>query len=519
MRISRTRAGLAILSVGLMALTACGGSSSGSKTSGSGSASNNNPINTTKTLTIAETVAPVSFDPQATNLNATWLAWELSYQCLMISDATGAEHPQLATGYTASTDGLTYTFTLRSGVKFHNGNVLTPDDVVYTFQRLQATGLAYYKTRFASLTSVTASGTDKVVFQLSRIDPGFLLNLSDPSTAGCAILNRAAATAADPALKMVGTGPLAVDSYAPNSQLVLHTFADFWGTKPKYAGLVVRYIPDSSAQMAALKSGQVDLTFPTGTTAKTLEADSSLKVDSVISAASIAININSASKPLQDVRVRQAVELAMNRDEIVSAVLLGGGSAAGLIPVGYPWAPKTSELDNYTLDVAKAKSLLADAGYASGLNLEFQYIAGYNDYIERLANVMASELSKVGITLKLSPLPQATWLTNLTSMKYDITYDAYPYFSDPLYYVLIRGGRSGPTPDQIVSLTKQAQAATSQPAYQTAIVAIAKAEANLAFGTFVLANTTLWVAHGKGVNNVKPDMSNTRQFLFNVTMS
>jgi peptide/nickel transport system substrate-binding protein len=505
------RRGLALVFAVTIAVgvAACSGTGTPAKTTSS----------TNGTLTIAETVGPQTFDPQATSLNATWLAWELSYQCLLSADEKGKFNPVLATSYDVSKDGLTYTFHLRKGVTFQDGSPFTSDDVVFTFQRLQKTGLDYFKTRFANVTAITAPDPMTAVFTLKQVDPGFLLNLSDPSTAGCAILSRKATSTNDPALKMIGTGPFAVTDYAANSQLSLTRYDGYWGDKPAYKNLVVRYMPDASAQVAALQSGQVDLIFPAGTTVKTLQTNKSVKIEKVVSGAGININLNSASPALSDVRVRQAILLAMDREEIVNSVLLGGGAVAGPIPVGYSWAPKTKDVPNYTKNVAKAKQLLSDAGYGKGLTIDFQYIADYNDYIDRLATVMQKQLAAVGITLTLKPLAQPVWLQNLSTAQFDLSYNGYPFFADPLYYVLIRPGRSGPTPPELDAAVAAARAATKPDDYINKIIDVAKLEGQLGFGTMTLADTDLWVAHRAGIGNVVPKMDNTRQFLFDVTVA
>jgi peptide/nickel transport system substrate-binding protein len=469
------------------------------------------------TLTIAETVGPETFDPQATALNATWLAWELSYQCLLSADETGALNPVLATDYEIADDGLTYTFNLRDDVIFHDGSPFTSDDVVFTFERLLDTGLDYYKSRFKNVTSITAEGDYTVVFQLGVVDPGFILNIADPATAGCAILSRTATETNDPALKMIGTGPFATGDYAPNSQLELTRFEDYWGDAPVYDELVVRYMPEASAQVAALQAGEVDLIFPAGTTVKTLESNANVEIKSVVSGAAININLNSASPALADVRVRQAVQLAFDREDIVESVLLGGGEPSGLIPTGYSWAPAPSDLPFYTQDIEEAKALLAEAGYADGLTLEFQYIAGYNDYVDRLATVMQSQLAEVGIELTLTPLALAVWLENLSNARFDLSYNAYPFFADPINYVHVRPGRSGPTPPELEAALAAARATTTPDDYIEAIIEVAELEAELGFGVVTLANTNLWVATRVGLENVVPKMDNTRQFLFAIT--
>ena len=122
------------------------------------------------------------------------------------------DRPQLATSYKVDAAGLNYDFTLRPNVRFHNGALMTSADVVYTFDRLKASGIPYAQNRFPTLTSVTAQGPRAVRFTLSKPDPGFLLNMGDPFTVACAILSKKAGESKDLTTQMVGTGPFAMVS-------------------------------------------------------------------------------------------------------------------------------------------------------------------------------------------------------------------------------------------------------------------------------------------------------------------
>src|SRR4051812_21735862 len=148
--------------------------------------------NANPTLVVAFTTAPDTLDPQKSALNQTWPAWQFSYECLLRATADGKLNPLLATSYKVNADATVYDFTLRPGVRFHDGSRLTPADVVYTFDRLRTSGIPYAQNRFPTLTSVTALTANSVRFTLSKADPGFLLNMGDPFAVGCAILSQKA---------------------------------------------------------------------------------------------------------------------------------------------------------------------------------------------------------------------------------------------------------------------------------------------------------------------------------------
>src|SRR6476619_5925921 len=166
-------------------------------------AAQSRPSAASSTLVVSFTTAPDTLDPQKSPLNQTWPAWQLSYECLLRATADGKIGSQLATSYTVDAAGLNYDFTLRPNVRFHNGDLMTSADVVYTFDRLKASGIPYAQNRFPTLTSVTAQGPRAVRFTLSKADPGFLLNMGDPFTVACAILSKKAGESKDLTTQMV----------------------------------------------------------------------------------------------------------------------------------------------------------------------------------------------------------------------------------------------------------------------------------------------------------------------------
>ena len=205
----------------------------------------------------------------------------------------------LATSYRVNDASTVYDFTLRQGVRFHNGQLLTPNDVVYTFTRLRAEGIPYAQNRFPTLQSVSALTARSVRFTLSRPDPGFLLNMGDPFTVGCAILSRTAGPSTNLALKMVGTGPFAMVSYAPTREIQLKRFERYWGTKAKLSKLRVAYTPEASAQLVALLAGKADLIFPDPSLIRPLQSASKIvKIGSVIAATTLRVEMSAARVPI-----------------------------------------------------------------------------------------------------------------------------------------------------------------------------------------------------------------------------
>jgi ABC-type transport system substrate-binding protein len=474
----------------------------------------------TSTLVVAATTAPDTLDPQKSPLNQTWPYWQLSYECLLRTLPSGKVLPWLATGYTVNPAGTVYDFTLRSGVKFHDGSTLTANDVVYSFNRLKSSGIPYAQNRFPTLQSVTAVAPNKVEFTLSGPQPGFLLNMGDPFTVACAILSQKSA-AADLANKMVGTGPFSLVSYSPNHELVFKRFDKYWGKKAALPNLDILIVPDPSSQLVGLTTGKVGLIFPDPSIVRALlGANKKIKLGSVISATNLRVEFSAATEPFNNVNVRRAVELAVDKRAAVVGTYLGYGAPATYIPGAYSWGPPGSA---YTYagkhDVAQAKQLLTQAGYPSGFSTNFIYTTNI-PAIQRFAEVFQSQLAQIGIKLTLQPLDTPTFLAQLGSANYGLAFNQYPFFADPSLYVTPRPNRNGPVPGQIQQLVSALSQANSPDAYVKAIGQLAVAEDEQAFPNFSVASPTQFVAYQRAtVHNVKIDFTAGWLFFANVSLS
>ncbi len=497
--------GAAILGiVGLLA-TACGSPSSKAAAGGS------------DLLTVAETTGPTTLDPQASAYMADRFAWSLSYECLLNTTPTGTVVPALAASYSAAADRKAYTFKLRSGVKFQNGEPMTPADVVYTFERLLKGTQGIATELFPTLKSVAANGSDSVTFTLSSPDAGFVNNMANPLVWGCAILSKKAGESANLGLKMVGTGPWTQSSYQSNVELKMTRFTDYWGKKTAVKDLDVLYVPNASTQVSDLNAGKVDLILTDGSHAKSLSDSAKVAVTKIVSDSTVFLQINNLSKPFDNQLVRQALALAVNRDELASKAYQGAATASVYVPPGSDWAPSPDKLVNSQQDVAKAKALLAQAGYPNGFSTSLMYISGYDPGTNDLNAQLQSQLAAVGIKVKLEPLQVATWGDKLVKANYALSWNAQSYYSNPYQYVQPAEGRQGPVPASLQALLDSALKADSVSAYQAAIVAIEKEEATLVYPTITLLAMDTFVAYNKHLGEVSVPSSLTRQFLAAVT--
>jgi ABC-type transport system substrate-binding protein len=468
------------------------------------------------TLTVAETTAPSTLDPQGSSLFADRYAWQLSYQCLLATDASGNAGPELATSYTTSSDGLTYTFTLRKGVKFANGDAFTSKDVVYTFDRLKAGKLGLQTQLFPTLDSVTATSPTVAVFHLKSADAGFASNMANPLVWGCAIMDSKTGDLKSTAQLMNGTGPWKQTTYAANSSIGFARFTDYWGKKAASSALKVLYEPASATQTAGLQAGKIDVAFPDQPGAAALAKNSKITVKKVVSGSTIFMEINNTVKPFNNPLVTQAVALALNRQQLADQAYHGAAVPSAYVPPGVAWGTKVADLPNYTQNITKAKALLTQAGYPNGLSTKLMYITSYDSGTNDLMAAMQTQLALVGIKVTLQPLEVATWVDNLTKRNYALSWNAQSFYSNPYQWIQPNVGQQAPTPASLQALFTAALNAPNQTAYHNAINAIQKEEATTVFPTVTLLATDAFVASKKSLTGVTLTDSGSRDFLADV---
>lgn len=473
----------------------------------------------TGALVVAEDVVPQTFDPTQSSQIRTWYAWQLVYEGLVRADADGKIVPVLATGWKADATQTSYEFTLRDGVRFSDGSPMGADDVVASFQRLMERGLPYAKDRFKHLESVTKVSDRVVRFKLKQPDAGFLLNLGSPFVVGSAILSAKWLQSNDPKLAMMGTGPFQMVSYAPNTQLVLKRNDNHWNKEgsAQVSDLTIRYMPEQSAQIAALKSGQIDLMFPSAESRLQLRGASGINTVAVPSTNTVRLNINTNVAPFSNVDFRRAMSLALNRAEIVQGAFLGEAVPSAQVPPSYGWAPKLSELKYQKHDVAQAKALLAKAGYPNGVDITLNHLAGYATYLDRFAEILKGQLAQAGIRVTIQANQNAVWLDKQNRADYQIMTNEYAYQADPMFYLMPRPGRQGPTPPEMADLIGKAQTGSADD-YSAALRGIAVMQDDLVYPDISVAARNAWVSHSAKVVAAKPDPTLSRTFLAGVAL-
>ncbi len=329
----------------------------------------------------------------------------------------------LAESWAFAADGTSVRFTLRKGVKSNWGNELTAQDVKYTFDRkFEVKGAGAFMTSVMGLPNkdaVVVEGKYVVSFRLEKPNAILMIvcgHLANPifDSVKC----KQMATADDPWARkfldtnVAGFGPYALKEMKRGQQMVAVSRKDYHGRKPYFETVIFREVPTSATRLQLLQGGAVDIAQNLSPTEmKSLAGSTRATVTAVEASQMLWIRLNSAMKPFDNVKVRQALNYAMPKDEIVKTVLQGyGNKMTAFMPEFYPGA--TNKFYNYDLDLDKAKSLLAEAGLANGFSSTLAYNAG-NPLEEPIAILYQTALKKIGVTIELKKLPAGTFFDSL----------------------------------------------------------------------------------------------------------
>lgn len=380
------------------------------------------PVETTRTeLTIGSTLAPSNLDITTGSGAAIPLALLYNvYETLVKLDSDGEYQPLLASSYTISDDGLTYTFHLREGVTFHNGDALTAEDVVFSFNNSQANvaagkAPAIIAQTVAPIACLSAADDLTVVLQLNERSRNFLFNITQT---GGAIVNEA--SLADVATTPVGSGPFEFVSYDIGNRLDLAANADYWGTKPGLQTVEFRYITDNKALADSIRSpdgvdliDNLDPELFAG-----FEGDSAFRTVNSVTNGETILAFNNARAPLDDVRVRQAITYAIDKQAVND--IAEGGYADIIGSFSSPNDPWFVDMSGaYPYDPGRAEELLAEAG-VSDLKLTIQVPP--TPYAKNSAQVIQSLLADVGIEVTLNDIEFPLWIDQVfTKGDFDMT--------------------------------------------------------------------------------------------------
>ncbi len=407
-----------------------------------------------KTLRIASMTAPTSLDPHFhDNFNSTQALLQL-YQPLLGQSETSGLIPYLATEWKAL-DGLTWEIKLRQGVTFHDGTPFEPEDIVFSFERVPTVknAISPFTANVRNVTKIDIVSRDTVRFTLATPDPLFNYKLCQVCMLSRKLHANATLEDFNSGKLAIGTGPYKLVSFTPGERLKLVANPGYWGGKPAWDEVDIRYMLEAGGRMAALRAGEVDLidNVPVQDVA-TLKQDPKISLFSQDAFLTIFFYLDSVrdespfvfdnagkplkSNPLKDPRVRRALSLAIDRQGVVNRLLLGQGTPADQF-AGLLVPDRAPGLKPLSTQVDQAKKLLAEAGYPDGFRLT---IHGPNGWFASDANVLqavAQSLTRIGVKTQVEVLPPAVVQTNTRKRAYSMVLSAFngPYALISLRFV------------------------------------------------------------------------------------
>ena len=376
-------------------------------------------------LVIGATDEAASLDPHFQNALARQQRTQNIYSYIVQADKDLRIQPDLAEKWEISPDGKTYTFSLRKGVKFHNGRELVADDIKYSIERIRDPNKASQgKGLVASIDTVDASDKYVAKVMLKEPDSGLLAALA---SAWGAIVAKEVVEANGGSLDKAdaGSGPYMIDEWVPNQSLKLKKFADYYDKNVGYLdGITFQVIPEESAIIAQLRSGNVHLTALKDN--KNYQVAKDVPNLDVVRGTRLGfdyLDIDNQREPFNKVEVRQAIQYALDRDEFLAVCTSGLGQLISPVPVAlkdYAIDPKS--IPEYKQDLAKAKELLAKAGVPNGFKTSIDIIPAFATMVTG-AQVLADQLKKIGVELEIKQYEYGVWLERFNTHQFDLAWN------------------------------------------------------------------------------------------------
>ena len=426
------------------------------------------PVSAQDAITLGMVLEPPNLDPTGGAAAATdEVVYANVFEGLTRFGPNGTVEPALAERWDVEQDGRFYVFHLHDSVTFHDGAGFDASDVVFTLDRARAPDSTNaQKVLFQGIESVEALDPLTVRVTLSAPDGNFPFKMA---WGDAVMLDPASADGL--ATKPVGTGPFRLDQWVQGDRIVLSAFEGYWGEKPTLKTATFRFIPDPSAAFAAMMAGDVDAfpNFPAPETLPQLQADPRFKVMVGTTEGETILAMNNARPPLNDIRVRQAIAHAINRQDIIDGAMFGYGT-----PIGSHFAPHHPDYVDLTSlskhDPEKSKALLAEAGVGP---ITLRLALPPTPYARRGGEIVQAQLAAVGIQTQIANMEWAQWLeTVFKGGDFDLTVishtepldidiyarpDYYFRYARPEFVALMDQLQAAVTPQQRSDLLKQAQ--------------------------------------------------------------
>lgn len=410
---------VSLLLVFTLVLTACGGG--GEKASGA-----------KDDFVIAVQADATSMDPNVFNDDYSDLAMRQVYETLLAKDEEGKIYNLLAENVEEKDGGLTYTITIREGVKFHSGKDLTIDDVIWNFERViqNEKSANVYKNIIPE--SVKKIDDNKMELKLEQPQGSFMEVLTSPYLA---IMPKDVQNDIDVNTEEDGTGPFKMVSWEPQNEMKFERFDDYWGDKPAFKNLTFRIIPEATNRTVELESGGVDMAFNIAPNdIKKVEENEDLQIFRKGNYAVHFIQFNISKAPFNNIKAREAVSYALDLNDIVNSIYMGVGEIATS-----PISPRAkysiaSEIEPKTRDIEKAKALLAEAGVPEGT--EILFYVNDNQQRQDVATIVQAQLKEVGLNVKVEKFEWGAYMDTLRRKEEDMYIMSWsPSIVDPDQYL------------------------------------------------------------------------------------
>ena len=348
-----------------------------------------------------------SLDPNKAVAAGTKEVYFNMFEGLLKPDSDGNLNPAVASDYKISDDRLTYTFTLRDGIRFHDGTTVTVEDIKFSIDKCaDASNGDPLVPAFSNVESVNIVDESTVEIVLKSADADFLANLATVDAAITPASNN------DPDQTAIGTGPYKFVSRSPQENFILEKFDDYWGEPAKIEQVILKVCANTDSIVMDLNGGSVDM-FARVTPAQAGQLNGQFEVLEGTMNLVQAMYLNNAAAPFDDVRVRQALCYAVDKEEILLMVSDGKGTQIGssMFPAfGKYYMPELNDV--YKKDIEKAKELLADAGYPDGFSFTVTVPSNYTQHVDT-AQVLAEQLKAINVDAQIELIEWDSWLSDV----------------------------------------------------------------------------------------------------------
>jgi peptide/nickel transport system substrate-binding protein len=355
-------------------------------------------------LVAAAEIDPISLDPHTNSNFSAMQAFDHIYESLTMYDEKTNIVPALATSWEITNGGKTYTFKLRPNVKFHNGQTMTAEDVKYSIDRvLDPKTASPWRSWFDSVKEIKVVDPLTAQFELSAPYP-LLGSFAGMRAAG--IIPKGLAERENLKIKGIGTGPFKLVEYVPQDRIVYARNADYWDKPLPYLdGMTFKVLTEENARLAALRAGQTHYAFLSAQGAAQLEGAPGITVAKSPFAWVVLHYVNVYKKPLSDARVRRALRMVVDTNEVIQKAAFGAAVPSGPVPTGYgDWYLEPQGLPYVKPDIEGAKKLLAEAGYpGGGFKIEIKCSPQYPEFVATTL-VMQESLKRIGVEVQVTQM-------------------------------------------------------------------------------------------------------------------